>query len=238
MERGRVVAAQGSIRRVPERWRKTGFVLAGLLLCEIGARIAAPGLVGRVLGAYLRRGGTGLLWLYDRLVGGALSRGGILALGVMPYLSARIFMRLARVVSPALDELHTHEAGRTKLTRWTRVLTVGLALVQSYGFARFALTLPGAVTNPGVGFVPQTMLVLTGGAIAAMLLGEQITALGDADTSSGVEEQDVRHAQEPTPASSLAQLPGALQLPAAAYPGTEAFQQRREPVGVPLERPE
>jgi preprotein translocase subunit SecY len=237
MGRGRFFAALDSMRGIPERWRKTGFVLAGLLLCEIGARIAAPGLVGRVLGDNFRRSGRGgLLWLYDRLVGGALSRGAVLALGILPYISARIFVRIARAVIPAVGEMWTHDAGRTSLKRWTRALTVGLALVQSYGFARFALSIPGAVANPGAGFVAQTMLVLTGGAIVAMGLGEQITALNDADDTAGDENEQVRDTDQPVGVPAFAQHDrGELLLHPAPYGATESYASPRDAVGIPIE---
>jgi preprotein translocase subunit SecY len=237
-----------NMRRLPDRWRKAGLVVGGLLLCEIGARIAAPGL-GRALSQYFRQGGgQGLLWLYDRLVGGALSRGAVLALGIMPYLSARIFVRIARMAIPAVADMNTHPDGRARLTRWTRALTVGLSLVQSYGVARFAQSLPGVVAIPGPGFVPQTMLVLTAGAVVAMFLGEQITSWGDADDSLGAEVQDIRSADGTPQVASLAPQgaslasqgaslaldePGALLLPPATHAVREAFEQRREPVGVP-----
>jgi preprotein translocase subunit SecY len=165
---------------VQRLWRKVALALGGLLVLEGGARIAAPDLNGQALGDYLHNGGgTWLLTLYDRLGGGGLSRGGVLALGIMPYLSARIMVRLARVVSPAMEEMSGTSEGQRRLTRWTRVLTVGLAVVQSYGFARFVEGIPGAVTHPGMGFITQTMLVLTTGSIVAMALSERITRPDD-----------------------------------------------------------
>lgn len=143
-------------------------------LCEVGTRISAPHINGAAIGDMLRRTEPGgLLALYDRVVGGALSRGAVLALGIMPYLSARIFVRIARSLSPALNAKHETDLGRRQLTRATRWLTFGLSLVQSYGFARFALSVPGAVTDPGAAFIAETMLVLTSGALVVMALAEQ-----------------------------------------------------------------
>lgn len=155
--------------------------LGGLAVLEVGARTVLPDLNGQALSNYLHSGGgTWLLALYDRLGGGGLSRGGVLALGIMPYLSARIMMRLARVVVPAIDEMSHDVEGRTRLRNWTRVLTIGLSLVQSYGFARFVQSVPG-VANPGIGFIVQTVAVLTVGAIAAMALSEQISRIDNGD---------------------------------------------------------
>lgn len=156
-------------------WHKLGWIAAGVAAFEAGARIVAPGLNGQVLREYLASGGTGLLGLYDLLTGGGLSRGAVLALGVVPYVSARIFVRLARIVSPSLNAISQTDEGHRMLTRLTRGVTVGLALVQSYGFARFVLGVPGVVANPGTGFVIQTMIVLTGSSLVAMLISERIS---------------------------------------------------------------
>jgi SecY len=172
----RIRASPLAPRRIPEFWRKTGLALATLLVCEVGARIVAPGLNPQALRDLLQAGSASwLLRLYDWVVGGALSRGAVLGLGIAPYVSARIFMRLSRVVTPRLAALWEAETGRAKLARATRWLAGGLALVQSYGFARFVEGIPGAVAHPGFGFLARTMAVLTSGAIGVMLLSEQLT---------------------------------------------------------------
>jgi len=175
-------AALRGVRRVAAPWRKLALALVALLVCEVGARVALPGVDPRALAAYLRPGAGGLLALYDWVVAGGVSRGAVLALGVMPWLSATLLVRLARSLAPSLG------AGRATLTRWTRALTVGLALVQSYGFAHFAQSVPGAVAEPGAGFVVRTMLVLTLGAVLVMLLGERVTARDD-DAADDAEER-------------------------------------------------
>ena len=136
------------------------------LACTIGARIVSPGIDSQVVGDFFRSGGVNpLLRIYDWLVGGAMARGGLLALGVMPYISARLFVRLANIVSPGFAGL----ARRKKLTRW---LTFGFSAVQSFGFAKFLENLPGAVANPGPQFIATTMLGLTASAMATMWLWE------------------------------------------------------------------
>src|SRR6266511_25909 len=82
------------IRGVSARWRKTSLVVAGIVACEIGTRIVAPSLNSQVVRDYFRGSGGMLLELYDWIAGGALSRGAVLALGIMPYVSARIILRL------------------------------------------------------------------------------------------------------------------------------------------------
>jgi preprotein translocase subunit SecY len=168
--------------RVPKLLKRVAMALGGLALFEAGVRLVLPGLIGPALGQYLRNGGGSLLLtLYDKLGGGGLSRGGVLALGILPYISATIMMRLARVISPPVDGLSASAEGRIRLRRWTRGLTVGLALIQSYGFARFVQGIPGAVMHPGFGFIAQAMAVLTAGSVVAMVVTEQLSAPADDD---------------------------------------------------------
>lgn len=181
-----VESIRNRIASLSDTARLAGAAIAGFVLCEVGTRISAPHLNGQALGDWLRRTEPGgLLGLYDRLVGGALSRGAVLALGIMPYLSARIFMRIARGLHPVIGAMHRDATGRRKLTRATRWLTFGLSLIQSYGFARFALGVPGAVTDPGTGFIAETMVVLTAGALVVMTLAEQFAGdTGDVASES------------------------------------------------------
>ncbi|MCH7683485.1 MAG: preprotein translocase subunit SecY, partial [Gemmatimonadetes bacterium] len=102
----------------------------------------------------------------------------VLALGIMPYISASIMFQLAGAVFPYVEKLQKEEEGRKKITQWTRYMTVGLALGQAYGFSIFTESLAGAVTSPGWGFRLITILTLTTGAVFVMWLGEQITERG------------------------------------------------------------
>jgi preprotein translocase subunit SecY len=111
-------------------------------------------------------------------VGGGFSRATVLALGIMPYISASIMFQLAGAVFPLIEKLQKEEEGRKKITQWTRYMTVGLALGQAYGFSIFTESLAGAVTSPGWGFRFITILTLTTGAVFVMWLGEQITERG------------------------------------------------------------
>jgi preprotein translocase subunit SecY len=115
--------------------------------------------------------------MYDMFVGGGLSRATVLALGIMPYISASIMFQLAGAVFPMIDKLQKEEEGRKKITQWTRYSTVVLAMFQAYGFAIFAEG-QGAVPSPGLGFRMVTVLTLTTGAVFIMWLGERITERG------------------------------------------------------------
>jgi hypothetical protein len=163
-------------RRIPEPLRKAALAAAIVVVCEIGARVVAPGLDGQALRDFLQTGSSPwALRVYDWLVGGALFRGGVLAIGIMPYLSARLMMRVARGAWPGLAVRRSD-----RVTRW---LAGGLALVQSYGFAKFAQAVPGVVANPGFGFLAKTMAVLTSGTIGVMLLSEAVLKSRDDDAS-------------------------------------------------------
>jgi len=181
MAQSKPAEALSNIYRTPELWQKIVFTFVCLLIYRVGAHITAPGVNVQALTDYFQnqqgRGG-GLLGLYDLFVGGGLSRATVFALGIMPYISASIFIQIAGAVIPTVDKMQKDEEGRKKLTQWTRYMTIGLALVQAYGFALFTRSLPGAVTNAGFGFLLQMMLVLTTGAMFVMWLGEQITESG------------------------------------------------------------
>jgi preprotein translocase subunit SecY len=127
---------------------------------------------------FANKGKGGLLGLYDLFVGGGLSHATVFALGIMPYISASIFMQIAGVVIPTVEKMQKDEEGRKRVTQWTRYITVVLAAIQGWGFALFTASLENAVAHPGFGFKVQMVLVLTTGAIFVMWLGEQITERG------------------------------------------------------------
>ncbi|MEJ7812605.1 MAG: preprotein translocase subunit SecY [Gemmatimonadaceae bacterium] len=173
-------AAIQGLFRSPELKSKILFTLLCLLLYRVGAHITAPGIDVTALTNFFKNqgAGAGLLGLYDLFVGGGLSRATLFALGIMPYISASILVQMGGAVIPTVEKLQKEEEGRKRLTQWTRYLTVGIALVQAYGFALFTESLEGAVLNPGFGWRLQMMLFLTAGAIFIMWLGEQITERG------------------------------------------------------------
>lgn len=170
----------------------------------IAALPSLPGIDGRALHALFDD--RGLVGRYDHLVGGAISNGSLLVLGIMPYLSARSFVRLGRAASPTLDAWTSGSAGRKRLARCTRVLTVGLSLIQSYGFTQFALSVPGVAATPGPAFVIRTRSAMTLGALCMMWMGEQATASDHGHESNA----------SPTPIDADDRTPSAKALPAAS----------------------
>jgi preprotein translocase subunit SecY len=165
--------------RVPELKNKILFTLMILLVYRTGAHITVPGLDVNILRQTFGALQGTFFGIYDMFVGGGLSRATILALGIMPYISASIMFQLLAAVFPTIEKLQKEgEEGRKKLTQWTRYATIGLALMQAYGYSAFLTSIPGAVRTPGLVFTLTTVIALTVGAIFVMWLGEQITERG------------------------------------------------------------
>jgi len=164
--------------KIPELKEKILFTLLCLLLYRIGSHITVPGVDVAALTQFFSRQSGTLFGIYDMFVGGGLSRATVLALGIMPYISASIFWQLMGAVFPYVEKLNREEEGRKRITEWTRYLTVALSAGQAWGIAIFIEGLQGAVANPGWGFRLTTAFVLTVGGIFVMWLGEQITDRG------------------------------------------------------------
>ena len=164
--------------RVPELKEKILFTLFILLIYRFGAHITVPGVDVGILRQQFGALQGGILGIYDMFVGGGLSRATILALGIMPYISASIMFQLLAAVFPTVEKLQKEgEDGRQKLTQWTRYTTVVLSVIQGFSYAAF-LNSTGAVRDPGFIFNLTTTVTLTVGAIFVMWLGEQITERG------------------------------------------------------------
>lgn len=159
--------------------RRLLFLLGALVVFRIGTHIPVPGIDPDQLKALFEGSQSGLLGMFNMFSGGALSRFSVLALGIMPYISASIIMQLLTVVSPQLEALKKEgEAGRRKITQYTRYGTVLLAIFQSLGIAIALESQPGLVLEPGVMFRITTVVTLTAGTMFLMWLGEQITERG------------------------------------------------------------
>ena len=168
-----------NLLRAPELKEKVLFTLLILLIYRTGAHITVPSLDVNALRAAFGNLQNTFFGIYDMFVGGGLSRATILALGIMPYISASIMFQLLAAVFPTIEKLQKEgEDGRKKLTQWTRYTTVGLSAAQAYGYSVFLQSIPGAVSTPGLAFTFTTVIVLTVGAIFVMWLGEQITDRG------------------------------------------------------------
>ncbi len=179
MAQANPAAAIANVWKTTELKDKILFTLLCLVIYRLGAHVTAPGIdVVALTDFFANQGKGGLLGLYDLFVGGGLSKATVFALGIMPYISASIFIQIAGAVIPQVDKMQKDEDGRKKLTQYTRYITVALAIVQAYGFALFTESLQGAVLHPGIAFRIQMVLFLTTGAIFVMWLGEQITERG------------------------------------------------------------
>jgi len=168
-----------NLLRAPELKEKVLFTLFILLIYRVGAHITVPGLDVNALRTAFGNLQNTFFGIYDMFVGGGLSRATILALGIMPYISASIMFQLLAAVFPTIEKLQKEgEDGRKKLTQWTRYTTVALSMAQAYGYSVFLQSIPGAVNTPGLLFIFTTVITLTVGALFVMWLGEQITEYG------------------------------------------------------------
>jgi preprotein translocase subunit SecY len=159
--------------------RRLVFLLLSLVVFRIGAHIPVPGINPDQLAQLFQGQQGGILSLFNMFSGGALSRFTVFALGIMPYISASIIMQLFTYVVPSFEQLKKEgEAGRRKITEYTRYGTLGLALFQSFGIAVALESSPGLVVEPGLGFRLTAVCTLTAGTMFLMWLGEQITERG------------------------------------------------------------
>jgi preprotein translocase subunit SecY len=159
--------------------RRLVFLLLALVVYRIGAHIPVPGIDPDQLRQLFNSQSGGILNLFNMFSGGALSRFTVFALGIMPYISASIIMQLMTYVVPTLEALKKEgEAGRRKITQYTRYGTLVLALFQSLGIALALEGSPGLVLNPGFGFRMTAVISLVAGTMFLMWLGEQITERG------------------------------------------------------------
>ncbi|QEP42587.1 preprotein translocase subunit SecY [Ectothiorhodospiraceae bacterium BW-2] len=159
------------------------FVLGALLVFRIGTHIPVPGIDPVALGILFEQQKGTILDMFNMFSGGALERFSVLALGIMPYISASIIMQLLTKVSPKLEQISKEgAAGRRKISQYTRYATLFLATFQAIGVAvmlesQMAGNLP-VVIDPGLGFRITTVITLVTGTMFLMWLGEQVTERG------------------------------------------------------------
>ena len=159
--------------------RRLWFLLGALVVYRIGAHIPVPGIDPVVLADLFDSQKGGILGMFNMFSGGALSRFTIFALGIMPYISASIIMQLATHAVPHLEALKKEgEAGRRKITQYTRYGTLVLAFFQAFGISVALQSQAGLVPNPGTMFQLTTVITLVTGTMFLMWLGEQITERG------------------------------------------------------------
>lgn len=154
------------------------FVLLAIIVYRVGTHIPVPGINPDQIAAMFNQNQGTVLGLFNMFSGGALERMSILALGIMPYISSSIIMQLMSAVSPQLEALKKEgEAGRRKISQYTRYLTVVLATVQGTGMV-VGLANSGMAYAPGLSFYVTAVISLVTGAVFMMWLGEQVTERG------------------------------------------------------------
>jgi len=159
--------------------RRLVFLVLALIVFRIGTHVPVPGINPVELARLFDSQGGGILGMFNMFSGGALSRFSVFALGIMPYISASIIMQLLTVVYAPLEALKKEgEAGRRKITQYTRYGTVALALFQGVGISIALESQPGLVIDPGMVFRFTTVTTLLCGTMFLMWLGEQITERG------------------------------------------------------------
>ncbi|WP_440876326.1 preprotein translocase subunit SecY [Thalassotalea sp. PLHSN55] len=156
------------------------FVFGALIVFRLGSFVPIPGIDAAVLAQLFEQQKGTIVEMFNMFSGGALERASVLALGIMPYISASIIMQLLTVVHPTMAELKKEgEAGRRKISQYTRYGTLVLAIIQSIAIARsLPEMMQGLVMNAGFGFYFAAVVSLVTGTMFLMWLGEQITERG------------------------------------------------------------
>ena len=173
------LANKASAPKYGDLRRRLVFLLLALVVYRIGAHIPVPGIDPDQLHQLFQGQQGGILNLFNMFSGGALSRFTVFALGIMPYISASIIMQLMTYVVPAFEQLKKEgEAGRRKITSYTRYGTLGLAIFQAMGIALALEGQAGLVVDPGMAFRLTAVVSLVAGTMFLMWLGEQITERG------------------------------------------------------------
>ncbi|MGH8494014.1 MAG: preprotein translocase subunit SecY [Moraxellaceae bacterium] len=168
----------GMQKGMSELWRRIGFLLLALVVFRLGAHIPVPGINPEKLAQLFEQNKDTILSLFNMFSGGALERMSILALGIMPYISASIIMQLMATVVPSLEALKKEgEAGRRKINQYTRYGTVVLGLVQAMAMCA-GLVSQGITLGSGIAFYVPAVTSLVAGTVFLMWLGEQITERG------------------------------------------------------------
>jgi preprotein translocase subunit SecY len=163
--------------------KRIWFTIGVLIVYRLGTYIPLPGINPTVMAEFARSHGGGIFGMVDMFSGGALSRMSIMALNIMPYISASIIVQLMTAIAPQFEALKKEgESGRRKLNQYTRYLTVLIAVLQSYGVAVGLESLQeaagSAVMDPGYFFRFSTVVTIVGSTLFLMWLGEQITSRG------------------------------------------------------------
>ncbi len=171
------------LTKIPELRRRILFTLGLLAVYRIGVHVPTPGVNGDMLADFFSKQSGTFFGLFNMFTGGALERLSVFALGIMPYISASIILQLLTVVSPTLERLAKEgDAGRKKITQYTRYGTILLSVIQGFAIAAGIENMRqggvSVVYEPGLAFKVMTVITLTAGTAFIMWLGEQITDKG------------------------------------------------------------
>jgi preprotein translocase subunit SecY len=168
----------GMRQGLSELWGRIIFLFVALVVFRFGAHVPVPGINPVKLAQLFEQNKDTILSLFNMFSGGALERMSILALGIMPYISASIIMQLMTTVSPQLEALKKDgESGRRKINQYTRIATLGLGFVQAVGMCS-GLVGQGITLSTGIAFYVPAVVSLVAGTMFLMWLGEQITERG------------------------------------------------------------
>lgn len=168
-----------NIWSIEELRSKILFTLLLIFIYRIGTHIVLPGIDPTQLTENMSKSNNGILGLIDTFAGGAFSQASIFALGIMPYISASIFIQLMTVLVPQFQKMQKEgESGRKKINQWTRYLTVAVTLVQASAYVKYLEGIGGIVPGYVGYFWLSTVIILTAGTLFVMWLGEKITDKG------------------------------------------------------------
>ncbi|RUS58628.1 preprotein translocase subunit SecY [Pseudorhodobacter sp. E13] len=168
----------GALGKATDLRQRIFFTIGLLIVYRIGTYIPVPGIDGTALRNFMQDLSSGIGGMLNMFTGGAISRMGIFALGIMPYISASIIVQLLTAMVPQLEQLKKEgQQGQKKINQYTRYGTVALATFQAWGIA-VSIEAGGLAHDPGLFFKLACVITLVGGTMFLMWLGEQITARG------------------------------------------------------------
>jgi len=168
-----------NIWSIEELRSKILFTLLLIFIYRVGTHIVLPGIDPTQLTRNMNKSSNGILGLIDTFAGGAFSQASIFALGIMPYISASIFIQLMTVLVPQFQKMQKEgESGRKKINQWTRYLTVAVTAVQASAYVKYLESVGGIVDSYRALFWLSTVVILTAGTLFVMWMGEKITDKG------------------------------------------------------------
>ena len=166
--------------RIKELRERILFTVIILAVFRLGSVLTIPGIDPHALTVYFKSQlqGNAFIDYMDFFAGGAFSNFSVFMLGVTPYISTQILMQLALIIFPSLKKIAEEDGGRKKINSWTRIATIGIALIQSYTVTVYAASIPNAIVINKLAFSLIAILTVTTGTMVTVWLGEQITSRG------------------------------------------------------------